>query len=169
MTDTGVNAKSIDAFAFARLGKEAQGSVPLARLTRLVDGLPEQPAGEAGLAHWSVRGEVSKSGLLAGQPLLHLHVRANPLVVCQRCNAPFAYPVDSEVVLQLVKSEDELDDGFGSGEHSGGYAGEDEDDDHDEREFHRDSGLLERDGLDHVRDLLERVRRVGPVGGALEL
>ena len=30
----------IDAFAFARLGKEAQGTVPLVRLTRFTDGLP---------------------------------------------------------------------------------------------------------------------------------
>ena len=156
MTGTGVNAKSIDAFAFARLGKEAQGSVPLARLTRLVDGLPEQPAGEAGLAHWSVRGEVSKSGLLAGQPLLHLHVRANPLVVCQRCNAPFAYPVDSEVVLQLVKSEDELDDGSGSGEHSGGYAGEDEDDEDEEGKGFV-SNLPERVVGSHHFDLLAQI------------
>ena len=61
---------------------------------------------------WSVRGEQGKSGLLAGEPLLHLHVQANPLVICQRCNAPFAYPVDSQTLLHLVKSEDDLDDGF---------------------------------------------------------
>lgn len=58
-------------FAFARLGKEAQGTVPLVRLTRFTDGLPEQPAGAAGLVTWSVRGEQGKSGLLAGEPLLH--------------------------------------------------------------------------------------------------
>ena len=102
----------IDAFAFARLGKEAQGTVPLVRLTRFTDGLPEQPAGAAGLVTWSVRGEQGKSGLLAGEPLLHLHVQANPLVICQRCNAPFAYLVDSQTLLHLVKSEDDLDDGF---------------------------------------------------------
>lgn len=119
--------KPIDAFAFAHSGKEAQGTIPLVRLTRAVDGLPEQPAGEAGLVTWSVRGEMGKAGLLQGQPLLHIHVRANPVVVCQRCNEPFAYPVDSEVLLQLVKSEADLDDGFAFGGHAAGFEDEDGD------------------------------------------
>ncbi|CAB3874962.1 hypothetical protein LMG26841_03149 [Achromobacter dolens] len=76
---------------------------------------------------WSVRGEMGKAGLLQGQPLLHIHVQANPVVVCQRCNEPFAYPVDSEVLLQLVKSEADLDDGFTSGDHAAGFDDEDED------------------------------------------
>ncbi|WP_249205011.1 DUF177 domain-containing protein [Achromobacter sp. Marseille-Q0513] len=119
----------IDAFAFARLGKEAQGTVPLVRLTRFTDGLPEQSAGVAGLVTWSVRGEQGKSGLLAGEPLLHLHVQANPVVICQRCNAPFAYPVDSQTLLHLVKSEDDLDDGF-----SASGQGDDESDEDDDGE-----------------------------------
>ena len=123
----GQNIKPIDAFAFAHSGKEAQGTIPLVRLTRAVDGLPEQPAGEAGLVTWSVRGEMGKAGLLLGQPLLRIHVQANPVVVCQRCNEPFAYPVDSEVLLQLVKSEADLDDGFASGDHAAGIDDEDED------------------------------------------
>ena len=124
-TEAGV--RHIDAFAFARQGKSAQGAIALVRLSRVVDGLPEQPLGEAGLVNWSVHGEEGKIGLLMGQPLLHLHVQANPVVVCQRCNAPFAYPVDSEVVLQLVKSEDDLDD-----DHSFADQGDDDDDEGDE-------------------------------------
>ncbi|MDM9557911.1 DUF177 domain-containing protein [Bordetella petrii] len=104
----------IDAFALARKGDTVQGTVPLVRLARVVEGLPEQPGGEAGLVRWSVRGEigkgVAKTGIAAGQPLLHLHVQASPVLVCQRCNAPFAYAIDSRTVLQLVESEDELDD-----------------------------------------------------------
>jgi uncharacterized protein len=123
--ETGV--KRIDAFAFARLGKSAQGAIALVRLGRVVDGLPEQPLGEAGLVTWSVQGEEGKTGLLLGQPILRLHVRANPVVMCQRCNVPFAYPVDSEVVLQLVKSEDDLDD-----DHSFADHGDDGDDEGDE-------------------------------------
>lgn len=123
--ETGV--KRIDAFAFARLGKSAQGAIALVRLGRVVDGLPEQPLGEAGLVTWSVQGEEGKTGLLLGQPILRLHVRANPVVMCQRCNVPFAYPVDSEVVLQLVKSEDDLDD-----DHSFADHGDDDDDEGDE-------------------------------------
>jgi uncharacterized protein len=121
--------KRIDAFAFAHSGKQAQGTIPLVRFTRAVEGLPEQPPGDAGLVTWSVRGEIGKSGLLLGRPLLHVHVQANPVLVCQRCNAPFVYPVDSEVLLQLVKSEADLDDGFTNGDVTDGHsAGSDDED-----------------------------------------
>ena len=32
------------------------------------------------------------------------------MLVCQRCNQPFVYPVDNTVALQLVKSEEDLDE-----------------------------------------------------------
>lgn len=121
--------KPIDAFAFAHQGREAQGTIPLVRLTRAAEGLPEQPLGEAGLVTWSARGEMGKTGLVLGQPLLRIRVQANPIVVCQRCNAPFAYPVDSDVLLQLVKSEDDLDAGVSAGDHAGGFGDEDDEDD----------------------------------------
>ncbi|ANN66215.1 YceD family protein [Bordetella bronchialis] len=101
----------IDAFEFARLGKEASGSLPLARFGRAAQGLPLQPRDETGLVHWSVRGETGKQG----EPLLHLHVRATPLLVCQRCMEPFVYPIDAHASLHLVKSEAELDDGLDDG------------------------------------------------------
>ncbi|MCD0503753.1 YceD family protein [Bordetella petrii] len=110
----GSSGAVVDAFALARQGGHAQGTVPLVRLARAAEGLPQQPAGEAGLVAWSVQGEtgkgMGKTGVAAGQPLLHLHVQANPVLLCQRCNAPFVYAVDSRTVLQLVQSEDELDD-----------------------------------------------------------
>ncbi|ARP87349.1 YceD family protein [Bordetella genomosp. 9] len=96
----------IDAFEFARLGKETSGSVPLVRLARAVDGLPSQPAGEPGEVRWSVRGETGRQG----EPLLHLRVQANPVLICQRCMEPFAHPIDAQVSLQLVQSEADLDD-----------------------------------------------------------
>ena len=104
----------VDAFALVRQGGCVQGTVPLVRLARAVEGLPEQPAGEAGLVRWSVQGQVGKgvgkTGIASGQALLHLQVQANPVLVCQRCNAPFAHAINSRTVLQLVESEDELDD-----------------------------------------------------------
>ncbi|CAM4373116.1 YceD family protein [Bordetella muralis] len=104
----------IDAFALARQGDFVQGEIPLVRLARAVEGLPEQPSGEAGLVRWSVQGEIGKgvigTSFASGQPLLRLRVQAHPVLICQRCNAPFAFAVDSQAVLQLVKSEDELDD-----------------------------------------------------------
>ncbi|MNX03113.1 hypothetical protein D3C86_326820 [compost metagenome] len=149
------DVKRIDAFAFARLGRQAQGSVALARLVRVVEGLPDQPQGEAGLVAWSVQGEEGKTGFLLGQPLLHLHVQANPVVICQRCNAPFVYPVDSEVLLQLVKSEDDLDDGYSAAEQGDG---DDQDDEDDEGEG-RDSAphLPEKVVGSHHFDLLAQI------------
>ncbi|CPQ37990.1 Uncharacterized ACR%2C COG1399 [Bordetella pertussis] len=110
------NAQShIDAFMFARQAKRLEGSIPLMRLARFMEGLPEQSGGEAGLARWAVEGGTgqgsSRTGHpISGQPLLRLRVRAAPMLVCQRCNQPFVYPVDNTVVLQLVKSEEDLDE-----------------------------------------------------------
>ena len=96
----------IDAFDFARLGKEASGRMPLVRFARAAEGLPLQPRDETGDVRWQVQG--ATGGM--GEPLLKLQVQANPVVVCQRCMEQFAYPVDIDVTLHLVKSEAELDD-----------------------------------------------------------
>jgi uncharacterized protein len=101
----------IDAFDFARLGKEASGRMPLVRFARAGEGLPLQPRDETGDVRWRVQGAIGGMG----EPLLKLHVQANPVVVCQRCMEPFAYPVDIDVTLQLVKSEADLDDGGAGG------------------------------------------------------
>lgn len=99
------DARAMDVFEFVRLGREAGGEVALSSLVRFCEGAPEQPGGEAGMLRWSARGEQSAHG----EQFLHLHVRAEPVVVCQRCLAPFAWPVDSRVTLQIVRSEAELD------------------------------------------------------------
>jgi len=96
----------IDAFEFARHERHAQGGAPLAGMLRLTEGLPEQPAGEDGMAHWSAQGRKGPRGEL----LLELRVKAAPRVICQRCLEPFAWKVDTVAMLQVVASEDELDD-----------------------------------------------------------
>jgi uncharacterized protein len=109
----GESALIIDAFAFARQGKEASGTLPIGRLVRLLEELPQQPEAEAGgspgeasgLVAWSVQGRQDS----AGQEFLRLHVKAGPTLVCQRCLTPFVYPIDSESVIQLVLSADDLD------------------------------------------------------------
>jgi len=103
----GENIRAVDAFAFAQLARDASGEVALASLARFVAGLPEQADGEAGLLRWSARGERDAYG----KSFLHLHLRAAPVVQCQRCLAPFALPVDSCVTLELVRSESDLDEG----------------------------------------------------------
>lgn len=118
----------IDAFDFSRQGKEASGSMPLARFARAMEDLPMQPRGEAGEVRWWVRGEIGSGASRGnsvgnnptagnpgsganhlGVPLLWLRVQAAPVLVCQRCMEPFAYAIDSTIALQLVKSEAELD------------------------------------------------------------
>lgn len=107
-------ASVVDVFALARQGGFLQGEVPLSHMTRAIEGLPAQPDGEAGLLRWSVRGEMGRgvvgSAIVSGRPLLRLHIEAHPVLICQRCSDPFVFDVDSSTVLQLVRSEDELDD-----------------------------------------------------------
>ncbi|HEY0296026.1 MAG TPA: hypothetical protein VGC69_11905, partial [Bordetella sp.] len=105
--------RNIDAFALARKGGTLSGETAIVRFLRLVEDLPEQN----GLARWQVRGSMgmgtAKTGVIAGQPLLHLHAQADLLLDCQRCGQPFTFAVDAQVVLQLVESEADLDDELG--------------------------------------------------------
>jgi len=100
------SVRAMDAFEFAQTGGCTSGEVMLAALDRFVAGLPEQASSEAGLLRWSARGERDRHG----KSFLHLHVQAAPVVQCQRCLAPFAWPVDKRVTLELVHSESDLDD-----------------------------------------------------------
>ncbi|WP_155194982.1 DUF177 domain-containing protein [Orrella sp. JC864] len=98
----------MDVFEFVRLRRHAQGEVGLGRFVRLLQDLPEQPQGEAGLVRWAIDGEQGTRG----EQLLRLQIQARPLVQCQRCLQPFAWPVQAEVLLQPVLTEAELDEGL---------------------------------------------------------
>ena len=106
----GIDPRNIDVFALAKKGGSAGGEIALVRFLRLCEGLPDQ----SGLASWQVQGLMGrgtgKTGVISGQPLLQLHVRADLLLDCQRCGQPFAFPVDTRTTLQLVESEADLDD-----------------------------------------------------------
>jgi uncharacterized protein len=117
----GSRKNGLDVFAFARFGKSTQGSVAIQCFFRLLEGLPDQPTGEAGLVKWSARGEIGNAGRMHRKPLLHIQVQANPVLECQRCNALFVYPINMETVLQLVKSEADLDDDFASDQQDANY------------------------------------------------
>lgn len=104
-TGPGINPSSMDVFEFMRLGRLAQGRVGLGRFLRLMQDLPEQPAGEPGEVSWEAQGERGARG----EQLLRLRIQAAPRVTCQRCLGAFAWPVDAEVLLQPVLNEAELD------------------------------------------------------------
>ena len=92
----------IDALDYSRRGLSSTGKIELARLARLVADLPAQE----GVASWQVQGETGPRG----EALLRLAIQAEPVLECQRCLGSLPWPIDTEVVLQLVRSESDLDD-----------------------------------------------------------
>lgn len=102
----GVSDPYIDTYELTRLGQRLEGHAPLRQFVRLVEGLPDQ--GDA-RADWSLRGEQD----VLGRRFLHLHVAAGIVLECQRCLAPFVWPLDVSSRLEVVASEAGLDDGGG--------------------------------------------------------
>lgn len=96
-------AAVIDSLACARGGKELRGSVPVARLERLHDGLSDS----GGELSYVVRG-----GKDARQrPMLTLEVRGALHLQCQRCLGPLEFPIEvSSAFLLVPKGGEEPDD-----------------------------------------------------------
>ncbi len=89
----------IDTSEFTRLGRQLQGTLALQSLQRLTADLP--PQGD-GVARWSVRGWQDAGG----RARLEVCVAAAPVVQCQRCMQPMAWPVDACSVLQVMDAPD---------------------------------------------------------------
>jgi len=100
----GAPGRYIDAFEFVRLGKSTRGSAPITWFERLVEDMPEQQAGA--MVEWSAQAD---EGPL-GEPLIVLGVDTVLTVQCERCLGPMPVHLSSEVPLQLVETEAELDD-----------------------------------------------------------
>lgn len=94
----------VDAFEFVRLAKAQQGIAPLAWFERVIEDMPEQDP-EA-MVRWSATADRGP----ADEPLIRLDVHAVVTVQCERCLGPMAVALDSEIALQLVHTEAELDD-----------------------------------------------------------
>ena len=94
----------IDAFEFVRLGKAQEGTAPLAWFERVIEDMPEQDP-EA-MVRWSATADRGP----ADEPLIRLDVHAVVTVQCERCLGAMSIALDSEIALQLVHSESELDD-----------------------------------------------------------
>lgn len=98
----GVEKALIDTYELTRSGQAVQGSAALAQFSRFIDGLPPQPDETV---EWVLTG--TRNSL--GQQFLDIHVKARPVVQCQRCMAPMPYPLDLNGRLQVVETEADLD------------------------------------------------------------
>jgi len=151
--------RRIDAFALAKKGDSVSGETALVRFLRLCEGLPEQN----GVVRWEAQGATGqgtgRTGVISGQPLLHLHVQADLLLDCQRCGQPFTFAVDARAVLQLVESEADLDDELGllqdEENEDDAFFGEDESDEDTDADF--PSGYPEKVVGSRHFDLLAQV------------
>ena len=95
--------KYVDTFELVRSGLEINGETSLVHCERLAGDLPEQ---DDSAVSWSLRGEKDSFG----RSYLHLRVKACPMLECQRCLVPFAWPIDTENRLQMVNTEAALED-----------------------------------------------------------
>ena len=111
-------SRYVDTFELTRLGLATGSQTPLNRFKRLVADLPEQ--GQR-TAEWTIQGETDS----LGQRFLRLRVKAEPLLVCQRCLSEFGWKVDADTRLRVVNSEADLEED--------GVLDEDEPDDFIER------------------------------------
>ncbi|RTZ42489.1 DUF177 domain-containing protein [Candidimonas sp. SYP-B2681] len=92
----------VDTYELTRAGQEVHGQAPIDLFERLVEDLPDQ---ESTSVSWTIRGEMDSYG----QRFLHVHVKAGPMLECQRCLKPFEWLVDSHNRLQVVNSEADLE------------------------------------------------------------
>jgi len=92
----------IDAFDFCRNNGYREGVTPVAEMRRLV----ADCADPSGSIAWSIQGGQTRQGY----PMLTLSVAGTVQLVCQRCMAPFSYPLESSTVLVLGKDDQEADE-----------------------------------------------------------
>src|SRR5690606_37898109 len=82
----------IDTYELTRLGGTVQGRNPIAQLTRLLEGLPQQADTQV---DWSVSGETDAQG----RRFLRVLVDAVPVLECQRCMQPLEWRVRADTRL----------------------------------------------------------------------
>lgn len=92
----------IDAFDFCRNNGYREGVTPVADMPRLA----ADCADPSGSITWSIQGGQTREGY----PMMTLSVAGTVQLVCQRCLAPFSYPLESSTVLVLGKDDEEADE-----------------------------------------------------------
>ncbi len=92
-----MNATTVDAFEFCRLGEQLSGTTPVASMTRLA----AEAADASGEIRWTFTGGRHSKGF----PQLQMKVDGDVGLICQRCLTSFRHPMVSETLLVLVRSE----------------------------------------------------------------
>jgi uncharacterized protein len=91
----------IDGFGFASAGAKQQGIMPVRELTRLSDLL----ASDAGEVTYRVEGTRDDHG----RPGLRVKAQGCLQLRCQRCLEPMPYEINTEQVLVLAQTQEEID------------------------------------------------------------
>lgn len=102
---TGGALPKIDVFRFIEAGETYLGEMPIVRLERLLDRLPEtmDPAAAGALA-WQVRGLRDAMG----RPALEVAVEGMFPLVCQRCLRLLEWPVAQRTVVLVARTPEAL-------------------------------------------------------------
>lgn len=94
----------LDVRAFARHAASAAGTVLLQEFPRVA---PECVGGGADVSvTWSVQGQLRGGDGLPAVPWLHLQIRSELPLVCQRCLEPVLTPVEVDQWFRFVPDED---------------------------------------------------------------
>ena len=93
---------TVDSIAFARDGREIDGSVAVADLQRLQEGLHDQ----SGQIDYRLAGSMDKDGMAS----LRLRIEADLTLTCQRCLGPVKFHLESARRFELVPKGQALDD-----------------------------------------------------------
>ena len=96
-----MSALVIDAFEFGRSNGHRDGTMPVARMTRL----SKDCADDSGELSWAIDGSTT----IHGHAALTVAVAGTVQLVCQRCLNPYAFAFDASTVLVLGKDDDEAD------------------------------------------------------------
>ena len=89
--------KEIDPFRFAQNGRELEGEVALASLSRLADSLH----GNDGVVKVSMRFDIDQTGT----PFMQGHFETTLSLTCERCMQELKWPLEVNTLLGLVRHE----------------------------------------------------------------
>ncbi|WEE00860.1 YceD family protein [Taylorella equigenitalis] len=94
----------MDFYDLIRNQKTISDTFSITKLNRVLEDYPLQDP--SSLVEWAVSG-VNQP---LGPKLIKLTIKANPKLICQRCNSYFVYPLDIDTTLEVVSSLKDLEE-----------------------------------------------------------